>query len=179
MHWTKRTPVAVAFIIVSCEMPTGEFENPLDVEAAEEKGIIPPALVFFPDSVSVPVGSSVSIQVFAMEVKNLTGARVHMTYNNANLSLSSVKAGDLFKGSTEPLFFYEDDATSGTLDIFTFYLGTDSASVSGTGNLANLIFSTTARGQSVLQYTPESELVDPDDIPIEIKGFGEGSIDAR
>ena len=155
------------------------YDNPLDIEAAKEEGIETPALVFFPDSVSVNTGSSVSIQVFAMEVENMAGAHIQLTYDNANLSLSSVKAGDLFKGGTEPLFFYEDDAASGVLDVYTFYLGTDSASVSGTGNLANLIFSTTARGQSVLRYTPESELVDSDDVPIVIYGFGEGVIDAK
>ena len=59
------------------------------------------------------------------------------------------------------------------------FLGIDSVSVTGTGNLAYLIFSTTAPGQSSLQYTSECELVDPDDNTLEIKGFGEGIVDAK
>ncbi len=42
-----------------------------------------------------------------------------------------------------------------------------------------VVFDTKQPGQSLLQYMPESELADPDDNPIEIKGFGEGVIDAQ
>jgi hypothetical protein len=41
------------------------------------------------------------------------------------------------------------------------------------------VFSTTTPGQSTLSYSSESEFSDPDDNPIEIKGFGEGVIDAN
>ncbi|MEE9168109.1 MAG: hypothetical protein V3U24_11710, partial [Candidatus Neomarinimicrobiota bacterium] len=68
---------------------------------------------------------------------------------------------------------------SGTVDIYTSFLGTDSISASGTGNLAFLVFSTTAPGKSILQYTSECELVNPDDAPMEIKGFVNGVISAN
>ena len=42
-----------------------------------------------------------------------------------------------------------------------------------------VVFNTKLPGQTVLEYLPESELADPDDNPIEIKGFGEGVIDAQ
>ena len=166
---------------LSCEVevPTEVFDNPLDVEEAENKGILTPALVFFPDSVSVDAGGTVSLQVFALEVVNLGGAHIQISYDNTKLSFSSVSAGDFLNGATQPLFVYEDDPSAGTLDIYTSFLGTDSTSVSGTGNLANLVISTTALGQAMLRYTTECELVDPDDNPIEIKGFGEGMIDAK
>ncbi|MEE9167491.1 MAG: cohesin domain-containing protein [Candidatus Neomarinimicrobiota bacterium] len=179
MRWIKWALPAGVVLILSCEVPTGEFENPLDIEAAEEEGILPPALVFFPDSISVNTGNSVSIRVFAMEVDSMTGAHIQLTYDNANLSLTSVKPGDFLEGSGPPLFFYEDDPASGILDIHTIYLGTDSASVSGTGSLANLVFGTTAQGESTLQYTQVCELVDQDGDVIEILGFGKGVIVAR
>ena len=160
-------------------MPTEVYDNPLDEEEAEEKGIETPALVFFPDSVSVNVGGTVSIQVFAMGVENLGGSYVQVTYDKNKLSLSSVSVGDFFQGGADPIFLYEDDDGSGTIDIFTSFLGTDSVSVSGTGSLAFIIFNTTAPGQSSLQYTSECELVDPDDNTIEINGFGEGVINAE
>ena len=42
-----------------------------------------------------------------------------------------------------------------------------------------VVFDTKLPGQSLLQYMSESELADPDSNPIEIKGFGEGVIDAQ
>ena len=73
----------------------------------------------------------------------------------------------------------ENDGDNGILHINTFYLGPENLSVSGTGDLAMVVFNTKLPGQSVLQYMSESELADPDDNPIEIKGFGEGVIDAQ
>ena len=160
-------------------MPTETYDNPLDIEEIEKEGIETPALVFFPDSVSVKVGGTVSIQVFALEVENLGGSYVQINYDKNKLSLGSVSVGDFFQGVADPIFLYEDNDGSGTIDIFTSFLGTDSVSVSGTGNLAYLIFSTTAPGLSSIQYTSECELVDPKDNRIEINGFGEGVVDAR
>lgn len=167
------------FLACEVEVPTENYDNPLDIEEAEKEGIETPALVFFPDSVSVNVGGTVPVQVYALEVEDLGGSHVQLTYDKNKLSLSSVSVGDFFQGGADPIFLYEDDDGSGTIDIFTSFLGTDSVSVSGTGSLANLIFSTTAPGKSSLQYTSECELVDPDDNPIEIKGFGEGLVNAK
>ena len=188
MHWTKLPLLLLLLLLplllllsVSCEVevPTQVFENPLDVKAAEEQGVETPALVFFKDSISVNVGATVSIQVFALEVANVGGAHIQISYDNTKLSFSSVSSGDFLKGASQPLFVYDDDAASGTLDIYTTYLGTDSMSVSGTGSLASLVISTTASGQSTLKYTSDCEVVDPDDNPVVIKGYGEGIIDAK
>ncbi len=173
-------PLLLLLLSLSCEVevPTEIYDNPLDIEEAEEQGIETPALVFFPDSVSVDVGSSVSIQIFVLEVDSLSGSRVQLTYDKNKLSLSSVSVGDFFRGTADPIFLFEDDG-SGTVDIYTSFLGTDSISASGTGNLAFLVFSTTAPGKSILQYTSECELVNPDDAPMEIKGFVNGVISAN
>lgn len=179
-HWLLPLPLLL-LLSLACEVevPTETYDNPLDIEETEKEGIETPALVFFPDSVSVNVGDPVTIQLFALEVENLGGLHVQVTYDKNKLSLSSISVGYFFQGEAYPIFLYEDDNGSGTIDIFTSFLGTDSVSVSGTGNLAFIVFSTTAPGQSSLQYTSECELVDPDDNPIEINGFGEGVIDAR
>ena len=174
-------PPLLLLVSVSCEVevPTEVFDNPLDTAAAEEQGIETPALVFFRDSVSVNVGATVGIQVFALEVANLGGAHIQISYDNTKLSFSSVSSGDFLVGASQPLFVVDDDPASGLLDIFTSFLGTDGASVSGTGSLASLVISATAPGQSLLKVTPGSELVDPDDNPVEIKGFGQGVINAQ
>ena len=181
MRWTRLPLLLPLLLSFSCEVevPTEVFDNPLDTEAAEEKGIETPALVFFPDSVSVNAGGTVSLQVFALEVVNMGGVHIQISYDNTKLSFSSVSAGVFLKGASQPLFVVDDDPSSSTLDIYTSFLGTDSTSISGTGSLASLVIDTKAPGQSVLKYTSGSELVDPDDNSIEIKGFGEGLINAE
>lgn len=164
---------------VSCEVPTEIYDNPLDEEAAEEKGIETPALVFFPDSVGVTAGSSVSLQIFALEVADVGGAHIQVAYDKNKVSLSSVTVGDFFKTTSEPVFIYEDNADDGLVDIYSSFLGQDSVTVSGTGNLAYLVFSTTTPGQSTLTYTAESELVDADDTSVLLNGYGEGVINAQ
>ena len=182
MTWIRTTLLVCFFIFTSCdigEVPTASLGNPLDVEEAAQKGIDTPALVFFPDTVSVTTGSSVSLAVYALNVDNLGMAYLKINYDNSRLSLSSINPGEFLNSTQNPIFLYEDKSELGVIDIYTSFLGTDSASVSGTGNLAYLVFSTTTPGQSTLSYSTESELSDPDDNPIEIKGFGEGVIDAQ
>ena len=65
-------------------------------------------------------------------------------------------------------FYYEDDADVGQIDIYAGFLGVDSASVSGTGNLASLVFTTLVSGQSTVSFTTESRFADPLNNPIEI-----------
>jgi hypothetical protein len=43
----------------------------------------------------------------------------------------------------------------------------------------NIVFSASASGTSSLIYSTDCELADPDDNPIEIKGFGEGVVNAQ
>jgi hypothetical protein len=49
----------------------------------------------------------------------------------------------------------------------------------GTGDVALITFTTTLAGQSQVQFTDESELLDPQDVQIEIKGLGTGVVNAQ
>ena len=166
-------------LLLSCEVPTEAYDNPLDEEVAQEKGIDTPALVFFPDKFDgVTAGSSVSVQLYALEVPGVTGAYIQVAYDKSKVSISSVNAGD-FLGS-EPVFIYEDNSDDGFLNIYTSYLGSDSSStVSGTGNMATLVLSTITAGETTINYTSESELVDAQDNPVVLNGLGEGVIDVQ
>ena len=182
MIWIRTTLLVCFLIFTSCdigEVPTASLGNPLDVEEAAQKGIDTPALVFFPDNISTGLGGSVAFELFVMEVENLTGASIKLKYDPASLELSSVNAGSFFTGGNAPIFLVENDSDNGILYINTFYLGPENLSVSGTGDLAMVVFNTKLPGQTVLEYMSESELADPDDNPIQIKGFGEGVIDAN
>lgn len=186
MHWAskinRQLPILllVGFMFMACEMvvPEEEFDNPLDLTTNQELGIDPPALVFVPNQISTSTGSTVTFEVFVLEVDSAAGSQLQIHYDKSKLSLSSVTSGDFFTGSTEPLFFYEHDAITGTIDIYTLFMG-DAKAVSGTGTLAYLVFSSTAPGQSIVTYSNESELVDRDDNPILLNGLGQGVVDAQ
>ena len=171
--------LVACFLLVSCEVPTESYDNPLDTETAEEEGFETPALVFFPDEVSANVGASVTLEVFAMEVENLAGSHIQLDYDKNKLQLLSLNSGDLFAGASELIFLYEDDPASGTIALYTSFLGGANISVSGSGSLASLVMTTMTAGQSTVTYSTECELVDPDEVAIEIKSFGEGVVNAQ
>ena len=182
MRWIKYLLSAAVLFSFACdigEVPVLGLTNPLDSETASETGLSTPALVFFPDSVSVSLGLSVPTKVYAMEVENLGVAHVQFSYNTDLLSVTSITAGDFFQSSQDPIFLVEDDAETGTIDIYTSFLGPEAISVSGTGSLAIITFSTKATGKTTLIYSTDSVLLDPISNPIEIKSFGEGVIDAQ
>ena len=168
------------FLFLSCakEIPTeeGVFDNPLD---AEEVTYDTPALTFYPNKIETGIGTSVPVQVFALSVEDVTGSFVRVEYEKSKLRVLSVRAGDFFSDSQDPIFLYNDNDASGWVDIHTSFLGSDSVSVTGTGSLAEIVFTTLTSGISVLNYGQSSELVNKDDVQIQIKGFGTGTIDAQ
>ena len=165
--------------ILSCETPTTINDNPLDPEEATEKGFSTPALVFFPAEVSTVLGGSFTLGIYAMEVANNTGSFIQIGYDKTKLSLLSLNQGDFYGGAPEMWFYYEDDADAGQIDIYSGFLGVDSASVSGTGQLASLVFTTLVGGQSTITFTTESKFVDPQNNPIDILSLGECVVDAQ
>ncbi len=166
--------------MVGCvELPTEAYDNPLDQQTQSEKGIESPALIFSPDSVSVNSGNAVTVNAFVMGAENLRGAHLQIGYDNSLVSFTAVTIGDLFSGGTESLVITEDDNDKGLLNVYVSFGGASSLSVSGNGNIANITFSTLAVGKTVLTFTSASELADPDDNTIDIKGYGEGLIDAN
>ena len=167
------------FFLLSCSTPTKFNDNPLDLGEAAEQGFSTPALVFFPTVVNAVLGGSFTLDVYAMEVVNNAGSYIHISYDKTRLSLLSLIQGDFYADTPELLFYYEDDAEAGLIDIYSGFLGVDSASVSGTGKLASLVFTTLVGGQSTVSFTTESKFADPPNNPIEILGFGECVVDAQ
>ena len=82
------------FFILSCSSPTDINDNPLDPEEAAEQGFSTPALVFFPAEVSTVLGGSFTLNVFAMEVDNITGSFIQISYDKTKLSLLSLNQGE-------------------------------------------------------------------------------------
>ena len=179
MRWTRAllTPIIIAFL--GCELSDGVFENPLDREVASENGITPPALVFYPDVVTTTAGGSAATSVYALDISGVGMAEIVINYNQNKVSVGSVAKGEFFQGGNQPFFHYEDDGDSGLLTIYVGYLGPDGNSVSGTGNIANIVFSTLSAGQSEVSISTASRILDPDAKSITLNGYGKGTIDAQ
>ena len=155
------------------------FTNPLDPVTAEETGFETPAVVFFPATATTSVGGGVTLDIHAMEVDSIAGAHIQVSYNKAKLTLLSLSQGSFYDGAPEMLFYYEDDTNVGLIDIYSGFLGVDSAYVSGTGQLASMVFTTISAGVSTVSFTVLSEFVDPQDNPIEILGYGTSEVVAE
>ena len=101
-----------------------------------------------------------------------------INYDQNKVSVGSVAKGELFQGGNQPFFYYEDDG-AGVLIVYVGYLGPNGNSVSGTGNIANIIFNTLSAGQSQISISSTSRILDPDAKSITLKGYGKGTIDAQ
>ena len=65
------------------------------------------------------------------------------------------------------------------LIIYVGYLGPNGDSISGTGNVANIVFSTISAGQSKIAISNDTKILDADANAIKLNGYGEGLIDAQ
>ena len=148
--------------------------NPLDETQVTYET---PAFVFYPDQFDVSLGASFQAEIFAMGAENLRGINVVIQYDQNKLNLVNVNSGTLSPGSN-PMFFVDTD-TPGQAEIVAVYLSSDSASVSGNIKIAEIVFTAKSIGSSTLDFTSDCEMLDSDDNPIEIKGFGGGVVNAQ
>ena len=93
------------------------------------------------------------------------------------VKIISGEEGNFFLRSQKPIFVYEDDG-QGKLDIYVFFMSSEKTN-SGTGQIANIIVKLIQTGSTEISITTESEILDPKDVEIPIKGFGKGTIDAK
>ena len=171
MRWIKLILSVLFLGLLACDIPEVLYDNPLDTANNS-----PPSLVFYPDKIETSVGGTAVVNAYVLEVTGVTGVHAQIQYDNAKLLVSSVSPGTFFSGTQAPIFVYEDN--NGVLDIYTFYMGSD-GSVDGTGDVALVVFNTRIPGESQIQFTSESELVDPNDQPITINGLGQGVVNAE
>jgi len=181
--------LCLLFFIISCSIPTDINDNPLDYEATALLGFETPALVCFPAVQTIPTGP-VTIKLFAMGITDLSGAYIRVKYNKTKLNYTQTISGDFFADVQDPIFFYEHNSTEGTITVTTSFLGSDSVAVDGTGSLVEFQFTATSVGTSTLSIVRDStgftasdssisELVGPNDQPIEILGYTDGIIIAQ
>jgi len=112
-----------------------------------------------------------------LEVSGVAGIHAQVSYDANKVQIIDVYSGDFFDRSQKPIFVYNDNG-QGTLDIYTFFMSNEKTTV-GTGEIALIEVKLNSSGQSDFIITSQSELLDPDDVPIVIKGFGKGIINAK
>ena len=110
MRYLLHTLFSLTLLFTSCSNDVAGtsdiFTNPLDPVTAEEQGFITPAIVFFPSEVAVnAVYDVVTLDVHAMEVPNLGGAHIQVSYNKQKLALQNLSLGSFFE-ATEGLIYH-------------------------------------------------------------------------
>ena len=102
----QKITLLTVLLLMACEIPTESYENPLDVEAASDNGIETPALVFFPDVITVNSGATFTVFIYGLMFENLAGSSIWIEFDKNRIQVSSVIQGDIFVDSQiEPIFF--------------------------------------------------------------------------
>ena len=172
MRWTNTVLIVASLLYTSCDLIEPEFDNPLDVQNNE-----PPALLISPEDYTSSVGQSVEISVYALEVEGIAGMRAQINYDDTMLKILKVTAGTFFDSNESPLFVHDDDGR-GRLDVYSVFMGSDKQ-VSGTGNIAVITFQVISNGETVVEVSNGSQLLDSSGNPIIIQSYGQGVIRAQ
>ena len=174
MRWTKILLTTLALLLTACEIPNLVFDNVLDVDDSDVPGI-----TFNPGVAETTVGGTATVKIYVMEVDNLGGVYVQIKFDYTRLTVTSVAAGTFFGGAavSAPIFIQENDGT-GTLDISTFYMGAGNG-VSGTGDIATIVFTANTSGSTFLNFTDYTQMADADGNIISIQSKARGMVVAK
>ena len=110
--------------------------------------------MFYPRRHQVDQGTTVTFSLLAEEVSDLMAAEINLNYNPSNIELLSISQGDFFQSGQESIFSYEHN--SGSIEVLTSLLNSDSPSVSGTGSLVNISFRKLQQGSSSIAFSSEN-----------------------
>jgi plastocyanin len=125
-----------------------------------------PALMFYPRRHIASVGETVTFQILAEEVEDLTAAEFTISFDPADLEIISITQGSMFTESGESIFHAENGP--GTLTILTAILGGENPSVSGTGDLVTVEVSVVQTGETELTFDGSEVFRDPDNNNVSI-----------
>ena len=163
--------------VYSCTIFEKNFDNPVDFEANEEKGIGAPTLVFYPKTQTKTISDSVIVGSFIVfkedSTESFAGVHLQIEFPNVLLELDTIKPG-LFitdTSNTTPLFTYTYDSIN-TIDIYAYFLDTLKKDLVGTGHLADLVFNPVGVGSdSVFYNLDRCEMINHQDHEIIINGI--------
>ena len=80
----------------------------------------PPALFFHPQEIQINLGSSFSVQLYGLKLKQAAAAHLDVRYDWGSVQIDSVVADTFFQSENDPVQIVIDE--EGTLDIFIYLL---------------------------------------------------------
>ena len=176
MRWIRLVFISSLFTLFSCDLGKAELDSCLDV--FNYPSILEfPAIGFCTEVIDGSVDDDIEVGVYSLDVSGVAGIHAQIQYDANKVQIIDVYRGDFFERSQKQIFVYDDNG-KGTLDIYTFFMSNEKTT-EGTGEIALIEVRLNGSGQSEFIITSQSELLDPDDIPIPIKGFGKGIINAK
>ena len=123
------------------------------------------------------MGEEVAVNLYALEVENVAALQAQILYDKDRLEIVSIGPGTFFDSSDSPLFV-TDSSNPGRLDVYSVFLGS-SKEVSGTGDLATIVFRVIAAGDAYLEVSGDSKLLNKASQSIMLKSLGIGVIRAQ
>ena len=174
MRWINLLLIPFCFLFLSCDLGKAELDNCQDLA---NYTVDLPGIGFCPESSSGSVNDNIEISISVLDISDAGGAHIQIKYDQSMIKIISAEEGNFFLRSQKPIFIYENDG-QGTLDIYVFFMSAEKTN-SGTGQIANIIVKLIQPGSSEISITTESEILDPKDVEIPIKGFGKGTINAK
>mgnify|MGYP001204978355 CR=1 FL=1 len=147
----------MSLIIFSCTLEKKYFDNPVDFEANDERGIGAPTIVFYPLTQTRTLQDSVEIGSYIVfkedSIKAFSGVHLQIHFPNDLLDLDTILPGLLMTDTNQstPLFNYLYDEESG-IDIFAYFLDTVKQDLENTGHIATIKFKPNATGSDSIYY---------------------------
>ena len=170
--------ISLALLFVnSCTIYEKLFDNPVDFEANEERGIEAPTLVFYPKTQTLAGNDSVLVGSFIVfkedSTKPFVAVHLQIEFPNALLDLDTIKPGQFITDTSNatPLFTHTFDSIN-TIDIYAYFLVTLKKDLEGTGHLADLVFNPVGVGSdSVFYNLDKCEMINHQEHEIIINGI--------
>ena len=166
--------IGIIFLVsISCEEAEYSLDNPFDPENIDLR---PTALFFHPPEILAELDTSISIELYGLELEPAAAAHLDIRYDWGSVTVDSVIPGPFFTGQNNPMEITIDE--QGVLDIYIYYLpdAESDQNEGGTWSLATVYFSTISTGEAELLYGSNTILRDANNDSVRIKDFGKGYI---
>ena len=144
---------------------TGDTSATIEINFGVD-AVLGPALMFYPRRHMTTQGSTVTFQVIAEEVYDLTGMEMVISYNPAHIGVEAVRQGSLFTGFGDVVFFSEDQPGAGRLTITCGIWGGELPSFTGTSAIAEIDVQLKIQDDTTLEFNGSELLRDPNNDPI-------------
>ncbi len=125
-----------------------------------------PSLMFYPRRHFAGQNEIVTFKIMAEEVTNLMMSEIHLEYDPSVLEIMSISQGSFFQNGQNSIFLYEINTEAGGVQINTTLLDSDSPSVDGTGDLAEIQVKLLQPGSATVSFNGSDAFIDPDNIDI-------------